>query len=171
MLTFHQWLQACVILLHRPFHFYWREYSWAPAQGIAPEQIPLRVCIAAAQEGSAILAQYIDDLDRLPCDFIFPIVLVAGTLWQNRGEYSAGPDRARVQEQVDLCVKCLAIMGKSWKSAGDHRQELIRGEHKVFDMVGQAFSNNDAIHRLCRRQLDPGAYKTRYAFYASHQPL
>ncbi|GAB7327455.1 hypothetical protein MBLNU13_g11339t1 [Cladosporium sp. NU13] len=120
------WLQACVILLHRPFQFYWREYNWLPAQGLAPENTPARACIAAAQEATAILAEYVDDLDRLPCDFIFPIVLVAGILWQHREEYSAGPDRAKVQEQIDLCVKCLAIMGKSWKKAVDCRQELIR---------------------------------------------
>lgn len=97
--------------------------------------MPVRVCIAAAQEASAILAEYVDDLGRLPCDFIFPIVLVAGTLWQHRGEYTAGPDRAKVQEQIDLCVKCLAIMGKSWKNAGDCRQDLIRGEHGLCAVI------------------------------------
>ena len=130
VLTFSQWLQAAIILLHRPFHLYWREYSWSPAKALTPESLPLRVCIAAAQEASAILAEYVDDLGRLPCDFIFPVVLVAGTLWQHRGEYSPGPDRAKVQEQIDLYVKCLAIMGKSWKNAGDCRRDLIRGEYQ-----------------------------------------
>lgn len=160
MLILHQWLQACVILLHRPFHLYWREYNWSPAQRLAPEHMPVRACIAAAQEASAILAQYVDDLDRLPCDFIFPIVLAAGTLWQHRGEYTAGPDRAKVQEQIDLCVKCLAVMGKSWKSASDSRQELIRGEHELWAVLDPAFSNQDAMHRFCWCCRDPSTDNT-----------
>lgn len=171
MLTLYQWLQACVILLHRPFHLYWREYNWSPAQRLAPEHTPVRACIVAAQEASAVLAQYVDDLDRLPCDFIFPIVLAAGTLWQHRGEYSAGPDRAKVQEQIDLCVKCLAIMGKSWKSAGDSRQELIRGEYELISVFGQAVSNQDVTHRFCWCSCDASTDNTRYALQPTYQSL
>jgi hypothetical protein len=93
--------------------------------------MPVRVCLNAAQEVCAILSEYVDDLGRLPCDIIFPIVLTAATLWQHRGEFGSGPDRAKAQQQIDLCVKCLSIVGKFWKNAGDCRRRLIRGERRL----------------------------------------
>jgi hypothetical protein len=129
-------------------------------QGLAPENMPVRVCIAAAQEVSAILAEYVDDLGRLPCDLIFPIVLAAATLWQHRGEYKAGPDRAKVQEQIDLCVKCLSIMGKFWKNAGDCRRKLIRGECRAFGIFRPAIAEQVVIYRFRWCCLNSGANDT-----------
>jgi hypothetical protein len=131
VLTIQQWLSAITILLHRPFHFYWREYAWSPAQQISPDNMPVQICLAAAQELCAVLSAYVEDLSRLPCDVIFPIVLAAATLWQCRKEFDAGHDRAEVKAQIDLCVKCLAIVGKIWKNAGDCRRRLIKGECKL----------------------------------------
>lgn len=127
LLTHLQWIHAATILLHRPFHLYWREHYWSPACGLPPEQMPIQVCLAAAQDLCAVLSAYVDDLSRLPCDVIFPIVLAAATLWQHRKEFAAGYDRVKVQQQIDLCVKCLAIVGKFWKNAGDCRRKLIHG--------------------------------------------
>ena len=90
--------------------------------------MPVLICLAAALELCAVLSAYVDDLSRLPCDVIFPIVLAAATLWQCRKEFDASHDRAEVKAQIDLCVKCLAIVGKIWKNAGDCRRRLIKGE-------------------------------------------
>lgn len=128
-LTVLQWLSAITILLHRPFHFYWRENAWCPTQQTSLENMPVQICLAAAQDLCAVLSAYVEDLSRLPCDVIFPIVLAAATLWQCRKEFDAGHNRAEVKSQIDLCVKCLAIVGKNWKNAGDCRRRLIRGEY------------------------------------------
>jgi hypothetical protein len=93
-----------------------------------PADMPVQICLAAAQELCAVLSAYVEDLSRLPCDVIFPIVLAAATLWQCRKEFDASHDRAEVKAQIDLCVKCLAIVGKIWKNAGDCRRRLIKGE-------------------------------------------
>jgi hypothetical protein len=90
--------------------------------------MPVQICLAAAQELCAVLSAYVEDLSRLPCDVIFPIVLAAATLWQCRKEFDASHDRAEVKAQIDLCVRCLAIVGKIWKNAGDCRRRLIKGE-------------------------------------------
>jgi hypothetical protein len=111
--------------------------------------MPVRVCLAAAQEVCAILSEYVDDLGRLPCDIIFPIVLAAATLWQHRGEFTAGPDRAKAQQQIDLCVKCLSIVGKFWKNAGDCRRRLIRGKHSLCSTIGCPFPNHGVVDRFC----------------------
>jgi hypothetical protein len=89
--------------------------------------MPVQICLSAAQELCAVLSAYVEDLSRLPCDVIFPIVLAAATLWQCRKEFDASHDRAEVKAQIDLCVKCLAIVGKIWKNAGDCRRRLIKG--------------------------------------------
>lgn len=128
--------------------------------------------MVAAQEVAAILGEYVDDLSRLPCDLIFPIVLAAATLWQHRGEYSAGPDRAKVQEQIDLCVKCLSIMGKFWKNAGDCRRKLIRGKHQSFGTIGQGIAKPDLTNRFCWRCINSDPNDTRHAFQTTtYQPL
>jgi len=129
--------------------------------------MPVRVCIAAAQEVSAILAEYVDDLSRLPCDLIFPIVLAAATLWQHRGEYIPGPDRARVQVQIDLCIKCLSIMGKFWKNAGDCKRKLIRGKLRTYGTLGQMVAKQDALHRFCWSCLNSDADDAWHTFEAT----
>lgn len=93
------------------------------------EHMPLQICLTAAKEMCAILSAYVDDLTRLPCDIIFPIVLAAATLWQHSAELELNYNQLETQRNIDLCVKCLSIIGKAWTNAGECRKRLMRGEY------------------------------------------
>lgn len=124
-----------MILVHRPFHFYWHEYNWAPAKQFPIEHVPIRACLTAAKDITAIISAYVDDLSQLPADVIFPIVIAAATLWQHSEDVEGENDKLEVQQKIDLCVKCLSIIGRAWSNAGDCQQRLIRGKLLALDEI------------------------------------
>lgn len=109
---------SITILVHRPF-----VTLRQPEDG--PED-PLSVCVTAAQNMCAILEKYSENLAILSCDIIFPIFTSASIL-----SYVAdrsGAQEAEIRRLIQLCVRWLAILGKSWKNAGIFKDTLSKGK-------------------------------------------
>ncbi|KAM0716360.1 hypothetical protein Q7P37_007805 [Cladosporium fusiforme] len=151
------WAFAGMILVHRPFHFYWHEYNWAPATQFPIEHVPIRACLAAAKDITAIISAYVDDLSQLPADVIFPIVIAAATLWQHSVEVEGEHDQFEVQQKIDLCVKCLSIIGRAWSNAGECQERLIRDFGSVASESSSTYAGSQTQHNSFETQpMAPG---------------
>ena len=108
------------ILLHRPFASQQDKKTDKPQKSPSP----LKICFVAANDICDILEGYADNLPKLSCDMIFPIYISASTL----SHYSKqiGREDPLTQRRVDMCVKWLQILGKSWKNAGTRQQMLAK---------------------------------------------
>jgi hypothetical protein len=110
------------ILLHRPFASH-RDSQTDKKHKNSPQ--PLDICFIASNNICDILEGYADNLPKLSCDMIFPIFTTASTL----SHYSKqiGREDPLTQRRIDMCVKWLLILGKSWKNAGARQQMLVKG--------------------------------------------
>lgn len=125
------WLTA--ILLHRPFISYWDTQgrpSLDASQSIAE---PLDICVMAANNICSILERHAENLSRASCDLIFPIFTAASTL--SRYSKRFGIDGTETQIRINLCVRWLLILGKSWKNAGISQQKISQGEIQATDSL------------------------------------
>jgi hypothetical protein len=81
----------------------------------------------AAKNICSILERYSNNLPMLSCDMIFPIFTSASTLSYSV-EHAGGED-PEARRLIQLCVRWLAILGKSWKNAGIFQETLSKGKH------------------------------------------
>ncbi|KAH8587348.1 fungal-specific transcription factor domain-containing protein [Bisporella sp. PMI_857] len=115
----YMWLTT--ILLHRPFIESWQSgNNSATASG--PKTHPSDICFFAANQICSTIKMYTRYMCGLPCDMIFPI-FVAANILLHRLRQVGGKD-ALIRPRLELCVKWLNGLGKSWKSA-EARQQML----------------------------------------------
>lgn len=104
-------------MLHRPFIARW---SSNPAAGTSPD--PHYVCLEAAKHICSALEKYFEQLLGLPCDMVFSVFIAASTLLYHSKVSKS--DESENRRQLQLCIRWLSALGKSWKSAGARHQML-----------------------------------------------
>lgn len=115
-----------MIMVHRPFYFYWTNQGWCPAQPLPAGSQPLEVCFSAAENICQILESHVENLQRFPCDLIFPIFTTASTLSHYRQVNQGGKDES-ITRRLAMCIKWLSILGSNWKNAGKSQEKLTKG--------------------------------------------
>jgi hypothetical protein len=115
-------MYCSTILLHRPFASQQVRQSEKKSKNLLH---PLDICFVASNNICDILEGYADNLPKLSCDMIFPIFTTGSTL----SHYSKLIDREDplTQRRIDMCIRWLQILGKSWKNAGPRQQLLAKG--------------------------------------------
>jgi hypothetical protein len=117
---------STTILLHRPFIQNWQSSSSNAATSTL--QDPQEICLFAANKICSVIEMYTRYMCGLPSDLIFPI-FVAGNILQSHWRRMENKDIA-VRKQLELCIKWLNGLGKSWKNAEQRQQMLV--ECKMF---------------------------------------
>ncbi|KAK6364704.1 hypothetical protein LTS17_012002 [Exophiala oligosperma] len=121
------WTWTTMIMVHRPFYSYWQEQGWLPAQSIPTESLPLEVSFSAAEKVCQILEIHVENLQRFPCDLIFPIFTTASTLSHYRQVNRGRIDERTITRCLTMCIKWLSILGSNWKHAGKSKERLTKG--------------------------------------------
>lgn len=106
------------IMLHRPFIARWASN---PAASSSPS--PHDVCLDAARKICTTLEKYFERLLGLPCDMVFSVFLAASTLLYHSKH--SRDDEVEIRRQLQLCIRWLSALGKSWKSAGARHKMLM----------------------------------------------
>lgn len=119
--TNYVYLWLTTILLHRPFIEHWQQDRGSDELSLVHED-PYRICCVAADHICSILEKHSDLIKCMPCDLVFPI-FVAGNIFLRRWRQSGRQDIG-IQQSLELCVRWLNALGKSWKCAKARRQVL-----------------------------------------------
>jgi hypothetical protein len=115
-------MYCTTILLHRPFIIYQLRQNKPPNELI-------EICSNAARSICEILERYAANLPVLSCDMIFPIFTTASTLHYTMPDGDANFETHNAQDRVriDLCVRWLLVLSKSWKNASALQARLPHG--------------------------------------------
>ena len=127
MVVIWQWTWTTIILIHRPFYSYWQEQGWLPSEFLPTESHPLDVSFAAAEKICQILDIHVENLQRFPCDLIYPIFTTASTLSHYRQLHRGTSVERTITPRLAMCVKWLSILGSNWKNAGKSKEKLTKG--------------------------------------------
>jgi hypothetical protein len=134
---------STTIVLHRPFMETWLSGSDEDASSSA-RKAPHEVCLNAAHKICSTIEMYTRYMCGLPCDLVFPIFVAANILQRHRQRNDS--NSASIAQRLELCVRWLNGLGKSWKSAEPRRQFLsecescVRTVRSVTDLTGAAMN-------------------------------
>lgn len=130
---FVQWALTVIIILHRPFWPHWHPPGSIP-KSRPPGSDPLDVSLSTAQEICQIVEIQAPNIERFPCNLIFPI-LTAATTFSHARQANRGPDDERIiKEGLEVCLHWLSILGKTWKHATESTKKL-----SMFNANGHIF--------------------------------
>jgi len=131
---------STTILLHRPFIETWHPDSRATTTS-AIQVSPSDICLSAANQICLTIQLYSRYMCGLPCDLIFPIFVAANILLHHWRQ--AGGNDILIKQRLELCIKWLNGLGKSWKSAEKRHQ--ILSECKKNSLYDWSFTNESVI--------------------------
>lgn len=123
--TNYVFMWSTTILLHRPFVDSWTQNN-TEKDVSSSQNDPREICFSSAQKICSTIQRYAQFIKSLPCDLIFPIFVAANVLlrcWQQ-----TGGQNTEVRLQLDLCVKWLNGLAKSWKGAESRRNTILECE-------------------------------------------
>ncbi|XMA07331.1 hypothetical protein WAI453_000122 [Rhynchosporium graminicola] len=126
--TNYVYLWLTTILLHRPFIEHWQQDRGSDELSLVHED-PYRICCVAADHICSTLQKHSELIKSLPCDLVFPI-FVAGNVLLRRWRQSRRQDIS-IQQSLEMCVRWLNALGKSWKSAKARRQVLAESMETI----------------------------------------
>ena len=122
-----QWTWTTIILVQQPFYSYWQKKGWLPCQSLPPESHPLEVSFASAKRICEILQVHAVNLQRFPCDLIYPIFTTASTMLYYLQVHRGTVDDRTITHQLRMCISWLSTLGSNWRQAGKSKDKLTQG--------------------------------------------
>lgn len=116
-----------MILVQRPFYSYWQKQNWLPGQSLPSDSQPLEISFLAADKICQILEAHVENLQKFPCDLIFPIFTTASTLLHYKQIRQGTPNQTSLFDRLAMCIRWLSILGSNWKIAGKSKSKLTEG--------------------------------------------